>query len=75
MHISVTTMSTVFKMCIKKDRDQVWKMSAQNGRACGREEIEQTFTTLTVMVIATAAIAKTKLTGDITALYDRAACF
>lgn len=50
-------------------------MSAQNGRACGREEIEQSFTTLTVMVIATAAITKTKLTGDITALYNRAACF
>lgn len=31
MHISVTTMSSVFKMCIEKDRDQVCKMSAQNG--------------------------------------------
>lgn len=36
MHISVTTMSTqntlgVFKMCTEKDRDQVGKISAQNG--------------------------------------------
>lgn len=30
MHVSVTTMSSVFKMCIEKDRDQVSKISAQN---------------------------------------------
>jgi len=42
-------MSAVFKMCVKKDRDQMWKMSAENG---SYEHAEESFTTLTVLVIA-----------------------
>lgn len=77
MRVSVTPMSTVFKMCIKKDIEQVWKMTAQHGSFEYQEErrCNKVLQHRLQWLLPWRAVTNPRQTGDITALCDGAACF
>lgn len=69
------TTRTVPKICIQKDRVQVWKMSVQNRSYEYVKEKRYNRKVYNLDLLPWTAITKSRLAGEITALCDRSACF